>query len=163
MSFREKIDTDAVKVCLSKHEVDIHIDPVFLLNVEEWLSIAKKPEYVNESKPFDFEYKFGNNKPRAEIQEDGVVKYVCYFNNIYNQNLGPDNWIWMVKNCRNFITDSFHGNAFALIFKKSLTINDIFSFSKEGIYQGTLRRDNMLQLVGAKTENCKITNFDEVE
>lgn len=62
----------------------------------------------------------------------------------------PREFLWLVKNCRRYSTNSFHGNAFGIIFGKNLVFPDKRLFSVESVCLGTLRVDNMLQILGAK-------------
>ena len=71
----------------------------------------------------------------------------------------------MVKNCRNFTTNSYHGNIFGIIFEKDLTFSDVreYKTNPKFMYGGTIRIDSLLDFLGAKVVNGKISNMDEVK
>ena len=92
------------------------IDPVFILDKKYFEKIAQKSKtnytdkivsYVLDSNP-DFEklYLKLSNKYSAE-----VVK-------LYGTDCNVEEFLNAIKNCKYFITDSFHGVCFAIIFNK---------------------------------------------
>lgn len=114
---------------------------------------------------FDFTYKIKNEYDTVvEDPLTGIKNYIVYGNTdkIGKRNFQPDEFLWMVLNCRNFTTTSFHGNVFGIIFGKNMAFSDERTFSVVNKRHGTLRIDNTLELIGAKIENGKIINQNEV-
>ena len=114
---------------------------------------------------FDFTYNLGDKYD--EVVEDsatGIKNYIVYGNtkNLDRHNFQPDEFLWMALNCRNFTTTSFHGTVFGIIFGKDMTFPDERVFSVVNKWYGTMRIDNTLELIGAKIENGKIINQNEV-
>lgn len=161
LSFREKQDADIINKLLPN--TTYHIDPVFLLSSEQWESIMKKPSFILDNEIFDFEYKIDNQTNKVEFQSDGIKKYYIYGNsNNINFKIDPTEFLWMIKNCRNYSTNSFHGNAFGIIFKKDLSFNTKRLYSIISKYHGTMRIDNLLDILNVQTTNGKIDNYNDV-
>lgn len=165
VGLREQTDVDIVRKYNVVNEVECNIDPIFLLTTKEWKEIAKKPDIIQDGEVFDFTYNLGNEYDKIiEDKATGIKNYIIYGNTtkIDNHIFQPDEFIWMVLNCRNFTTNSFHGNMFGIIFNKNITFPDKRKFSVIHYWHGTLRIDSALELIGAKIENGKIINPNEV-
>ena len=57
--------------------------------------------------------------PVVLIDEQGVIGYQVY-HDIVLRNIGPKEFIWLIKNAHSVISTSFHGTAFSIIFEKEL-------------------------------------------
>jgi len=114
LSFREKSSYDGMKNAI-KTRLTYNIDPVFLLSVDEWLSIARKPSFIKENEVFDFSY-FVKNEKNAIKANDGIREFIYYGNSNNVDNVPPDEFLWLVSHCRKLKTTSFHGVAFGVIF-----------------------------------------------
>lgn len=166
LGIREQADVESVKNALPGVNVDVNIDPVMLLPRSHWERIAMRPAAVeSDDEVFDFSYLIANGKNRVEILPDGVKKYHVFGNASEQQQLvfDPREFLWMIMHCRNFTTTSYHGNLFGIIFRKSLQLPDKREFSVKSIFHGTMRIDSALDLLGAKMENGRILNYDEVQ
>ncbi len=93
------------------------IDPVFLIEQKKWIDIANTCELnpvqnevvfytINEQIEKDIENFVAKNK---QILEYDSVKNIT-------RDVSVEEWLWRIKNCKLFITDSFHGVCFAIIF-----------------------------------------------
>ena len=86
--------------------ITYNIDPVFLIGLDEWESLARKPD-MDLDDDFDIQYNpHSKSKPGL-----GIELYM-------NPKVGPAEFLWMILNCRRFITNSFHGVCFSIIFRK---------------------------------------------
>jgi hypothetical protein len=103
------------------------MDPVFLLNADEWIDSLK----LNEIKePYVLVYSIGHeietNKLADKVCEQLNLNKICLtayldrhvFNNTY-QTATPSEFVQLFAHAKFVITSSFHGTAFSLIFKKS--------------------------------------------
>jgi len=130
-------------------EGDFIIDPVFLIPKERYLEIAKLSN-------IDF--------------TDKVVSYVLDETEAYNNFAGKFNldivklndsknpvkvedWINAIKSCKLFVTDSFHGACFAIIFNKPF----ICLTNKS---RGSARFDTLRAITGI--EDNFVSSFNEV-
>lgn len=62
----------------------------------------------------------------------------------------PDEFLWMVRHCRKFSSNSFHGHVFGMLFNKEIS------------FPNDYRLNNMIRLVNAKIVDGYIVNMDEV-
>ncbi len=111
-------------------------DPVFLLSLEQWkmMSCDVNKKY-SISEPYVFAYLLGDDKHRRNeikkfAKKNGLaVASVKHPLRKYNPNdesfaeyaftdIGPREFIYMIRNASVVITDSFHGTAFSILFKK---------------------------------------------
>lgn len=104
------------------------LDPVFLLSVDEWNKFIKNdssPKYVfvymlNENGVYDIAKKISNKLN---------IKVICVQNTFskkikakYKLNASVEEFLNLIKNAEYVVTDSFHGAAFSIIFRKNLKI-----------------------------------------
>lgn len=85
----------------------------------------------------------------GRIRKQNKKDMVCYapFDNISGTNmqmktlsLSPEEFVWMIHNCKSFYTDSYHGVVFATIFHK-----DFYVYQRE--------------YVGVTDQRSRITNI----
>uniref|UniRef100_UPI004048915B polysaccharide pyruvyl transferase family protein n=1 Tax=Mariniflexile sp. TaxID=1979402 RepID=UPI004048915B len=108
------------------------LDPVFLLEVDEWSNLIEKP-IIN--KDYIFVYDFDSNplikifvKKQAKkynykiVSVNFNIKYADY--NFYLA--GPQTFISLVRDAKFVVSNSFHAVAFSVIFKKQFTVFDRF-------------------------------------
>ncbi len=134
ISVREKNAKKWIKEATEK-DVPICLDPTMLFNEKEWEDIV----VVNDSPiikgKYIFYYCFGISKevqkflrliskkmkmPIYFIEAKEWTLKMCWKNGIkLVKHYGPDVYLNLVKNSEVFITSSFHGTAFATIYKKN--------------------------------------------
>lgn len=134
------------------------LDPVFLLSVSDWnVLIERKDIYSYEPRQltdkylliYDFE---GNDKLKrfameyAKIHSLKIYAITDRFPLLYAdknfKNAGPVDFIRMIKECECFISNSFHGTAFSIIYHKPF-----FVFNREKAKVNS-RMQSLLQLFG---------------
>ena len=139
ISVREKF---GVKVCNDLYSVEAcHVvDPVFLLNAEDYETLASNSlcedeefmiSYIlNPTKEkvrlcHDIQKKLGNIKLINIIDFNTINYYVntkvLNYENI-KSNLSIPEWLYYFKNCSFVFTDSYHGLCFSAIFKKRFLV-----------------------------------------
>lgn len=125
--------------------VNVVLDPVFLLNKEEWdkLAIAH-----NVNKKYILIYNINNheeirqkafelsNKYGYEIIELIVNRYFVKERHKLIYSAGPQDFLGWIKNAEIILTSSFHGVAFSIIYKK-----EFYAFN-------TTRIESLLKQVG---------------
>ena len=162
ISFREIVDAkecerNRIKYNITQ-KIESHIDPVFLLTLDEWKTIMKKPSFVKDGEIFILRYIF-QNKPNEKLEKDGIVTYSIYGHNNSYLNGGkdifqpsPDEFLWMVANCQKLETYSFHGTVLGFIFNKKFT----------NIIKNDLRINNVIDMLNIKLKDNKVNNYDEM-
>jgi len=107
-------------------DAEVVVDPVFLLDSEDWNEIASSPIKEKYILVYDQE----NNKLLKDIalklKKKYNVKilaietlYPMSFADIRLRDAGPQDFLGLIKNCEICLTNSFHCISFSLIFRKS--------------------------------------------
>ena len=124
------------KICINSHfagDISVVIDPVFLLDVSEWKEIEN--EYDLEFKDYIFCYLLGKEKKihrkvkRISNKLGLPVVYLCFsqpnyykeecnFGDVRLYDVGPREFIYLLRKSQYVVTDSFHGTAFSILFNK---------------------------------------------
>jgi hypothetical protein len=149
LSMRERESAELFTKHIGK-EVKNVLDPVFLLNEEEWLKIAVKPKNVE--KPFILSYGLVSDPLFKDCVSSLKSKYkgvkhvdlqVRPFNkynaDICTNEFSPTNFVWLFKNAEYTCTSSFHGTCFSIIFNKN--------FMSVPAKDRSLRIENILEIV----------------
>lgn len=124
ISLREysKADIEAVS-----RDVHVCIDPTFLLAAEDYSDVESA---ASGDEPYVFVYGFETNGALQKAVDLAVTKYHCRVVNgspkwlkiqgeVENvSGYGPDRFLSFVKNAKCIITNSFHGTAFSIIYRK---------------------------------------------
>ena len=83
----------------------------------------------------------------TDIQIDDFIK-------LNSKDMSIQNWLWQLNNCEFFVTDSFHGCCFAIIFNKQFVC--VNSNTKI-----LARMESLFKMLGI--ENRLYKNFDEID
>lgn len=103
------------------------LDPVFLLNKDDWLQIEKD---LNLNQPYILFYDFDNNEKMREFTVRLAKKNNCKVFSILPSEIadscfaheGPAAFIYLIRNAQMIVSNSFHATAFSLIFKKQFYV-----------------------------------------
>lgn len=119
------------------------VDPVFLLDKEEWGEAVFNA--ININVKYVFCYFFGENKKERQIVKEfakrkGLKTVIIQdlrlqfgeqvnesFADIKLKNVNPGEFLYLIKNAEYVFTDSFHATAFSLIFQKQFFVFNRFS------------------------------------
>ncbi|MBR0260477.1 MAG: polysaccharide pyruvyl transferase family protein [Selenomonadaceae bacterium] len=131
VSVREKDGCDLVEKLTGKRPLHV-LDPVFLLTADEWRKLEKRPLWLN-SKIYEngylLTYFFNGNPPqevRSLAKELGLpMVNLLDLNNFKHYANGIEEFLYLMDNATLLCTQSFHGTAFASIFKKPFIIYKI--------------------------------------
>lgn len=147
ISVREK---SGVEICKDLFDIDAEwiIDPVFILDR------AKYDELIENA----------DNKILKQVQNNSIVAYVLdkskdykraykYLEKKYNKkvvetansNISVESWLKSIRDCKLFITDSFHGMCFAIIFNKPF-----ICLANES--RGRTRFDSICEMLGIENQ-----------
>ncbi len=171
ISVREPSGVDVLKNDFGIDAVSV-LDPVFLCDVPEFKRLADYGRLRIPEKKYTFAYILDKTKERSAIVEyvANIVSDCCSIsiadggmNNVDDDWLIPmldnakvEEWICALYNCDYFITDSFHGLCFALIFHKQF-----FVVFNKWQWRGIERIKEILDLFGL--QDRLVENIDELK
>lgn len=127
LSVREDAGADIIKK-LTNREAKVLVDPTVMLTKEEWLNVAKQHKFKPEN-PYLLTYFLG------EVSKDvkSLIRKVSKKYNLEVVNLGsynqleryaadPSEFVDYINSSHIFLTDSFHGAVFSIIFEKQFIV-----------------------------------------
>lgn len=135
VSVREKSAQDYLSSICNKQVYRV-IDPVFLLNINEWRKIENKTKindrYILVYMIYGSSHLYKKIKEFAKKNKYKIVvfPYMAYYYRIYEQFFGdykiydatPGDFLSLIDNAEFVITDSFHATAFSIIFHKKFAV-----------------------------------------
>lgn len=120
ISVREKQSEDMLKN-IGVNNVSTHIDPTLILTKDEWSKLAIKPKY-DFKRQYIFVCLLGTMTDEYKQKIDAIAsKYNLEIINLYDKankaiySSGPSQFIWLIKNAKLVVTDSFHSIVFSII------------------------------------------------
>lgn len=147
-------------------------DPTILLTKEEWEQESVQERIIPDK--YILCYFLGSNIEHRKFAEklkdktgykivslnhaDEYVKYSDIFADITPYDIGPREWINLIKNAEYVCTDSFHGTVFSLLFNK--TFFDFRRYSESNKMSTNSRIDSLLDLAGVDKNRILIGNED---
>lgn len=125
---------ESISGCIAK----VVVDPTLLLTREAWAAEIPERSLLNE--PYIFCYFLGENSSHRDIAEDlrrkTGCKIVCTphldsfverdltFGDMQLFDIGPDDFVNLIRGAEYVLTDSFHGSVFSILHhKKFITLN----------------------------------------
>lgn len=146
---------------LEQHNVEAELvcDPVFLLSKEEWENFAVNDLNINGN--YLFAYLLGDDE-EERVQARKLADKLCvdlvlipHVKRRYNKydddiadyapiDIGPKEFIGIIKNASYIVTDSFHGTALSIIFEKKFV--SISRFKKDDVNALSNRITSVLEL-----------------
>lgn len=140
ISMREDAGSKIVRE-LTGRDVPVVVDPVLLLTKEDWEKEIPVKKIVDE--PYIFAYFLGKSKSNREqalkLKEKTGLKIVTFHHmDCYNKSdvgfgdyalydVGPEEFVNLIRNAEYVCTDSFHGSVFSVIHHKKLMIFNRYS------------------------------------
>ena len=183
ISVREKAGAKIVET-VSEKKAEVVADPTLLLTKSEWDRLIPDRRIVD--KPYIFCYFLGENPSHRIIAEefsekiglpivctpflDRYVKSDEKFGDMQLFNIGPDNFVNLIRHAEYVLTDSFHGSVFSIINHKQFVTFNRFNDNNQNSRNS--RIDNLCELLGINgrryTENIISTakaeiNYSEVD
>lgn len=170
ISVREKKACELVKD-ISGKDAELVCDPTLLLNKKEWLEIQEEKPIVKGN--YILCYFLGKNIEHRKFAEklkertgykivsinhcDEYVKYSDKFADEIPYNIGPGEFINLIRNAKYVCTDSFHGTVFSLINKVNFFTFE--RFAGKNIKMSTNSRIySLLELVALEERLIKESN-----
>lgn len=117
-------EDDGVDICREVFDVKATqvLDPVFLPDPAAWNVLTDNSSCRDEG--YVTSYVLDQSPDARSLMEQvlektGTAKAINLVNASKNDiEAGVEDWLYYIKNCRFFVTDSFHGVCFAIIFNK---------------------------------------------
>lgn len=173
VSVREETGCKIVKQ-LANREATLVCDPTMLLTKEEWEEIQDKEPLIKEK--YILCYFLGKNIEHRKFAErlkkktgfkivslnhcDEYVKYSDKFADITPYDIGPKEFLNLVKNAEYVCTDSFHGTVFSLINNKKFFTFERYS-SKNGKVSTNSRIYSLLGIMNL--QNRLLKGMEDIE
>lgn len=148
-------------------------DPTLLLTKEEWENETIRERIVEDK--YILCYFLGNNIEHRKFAErlkkatglkivslnhaDEYVKYSDIFADIKPYDIGPREWINLIRNAEYICTDSFHGSVFSLIFNKTFFCFRRHKNTNKGSTNS--RIDSLLNIAGVSNERI-LTGSEDI-
>lgn len=128
ISVREQSGVNLIKK-ISNKDASLICDPTMLLTKQDWMSIQQEERIIKDK--YILCYYLGKNIEHRRFAErlkdktgykivslnhaDEYVKYSDIFSDEAPYDIGPSEWLNLVRNAEYVCTDSFHGTVFSLI------------------------------------------------
>ena len=109
------------------------LDPVFLLPVQHWHEFAKGSKVQPSGEPYLLVYDFEGNKLLKECAKEYAKRQglkIYAITDTYPQlyadrnfsKAGPVEFVRLIEGCEAFMSNSFHGTAFSILFHKPMFV-----------------------------------------
>ena len=137
ISLRETTGREAVSRLTGRNDIKTVLDPTFLLNAEDWSSVAKQSQIeISVPKNYMLVYLIGNNdnypKQIRELQEKTGIENVIIIPAVENPNFeiqgsivyrdaAVAEFVKLLEDATWVCTDSFHATALSVNFGKNFT------------------------------------------
>ena len=159
VSVREK---SGVEICRDIFGIEAEwiIDPVFIFDPTEWENLTQKSNINTKGKIVS--YVFEKTKEHKKALKFLENKYNTSTIELDDYKKNPEDWLAAIKKCELFITNSFHGVCFAIIFNKPficLSKETGKSTRFESLFEMLGVNDNSVSLKQIYEKNC-IFNID---
>lgn len=148
-------------------------DPTILLTREEWDEVAVQERIIKDK--YILCYFLGKNIEHRKFAErlrektgykivslnhaDEYVKYSDKFCDIAPYDVGPKEWINLIKNAEYVCTDSFHGTVFSILYNKLFF--DFRRYNSKSNVSTNSRIDSLLNVAGISNERI-LTGLEDV-
>lgn len=155
ISVRETGTQKTVSQLSDRNDIEVHCDPVFLLDKGQWLKLID-PQPIIKGKYIFLYTLFANptivNCAKALSKKYGIPIVISNFTNLYDLlspfkkdlKSGPKEFLNLLYNAEMIATSSFHGTAFSTLLNKPfVTINGM----------ADNRISNLLQLTGLNSRS----------
>ena len=184
-------ESSGVDICKNEFNIDavLVLDPVFLLNVNEYDKLIEKSSFYKNQK---LNYRYGSSyfvRSYDLSRKRDIVKYISNkinleFKNIIlkddnvfinentdnvlnlNEELYVEDYLYVVKNSDFIITNSFHGLCFAIIYNKDFIFIDETTRKKHPLIPKDARIESILKMLNLEEriifENEDISLIDSI-
>lgn len=168
ISVREPAAAEIVKK-LSGRDAVVNADPTLLFSAERWDKLAERPGVIPADKPFIFLFNVNVPKRLFEFavelgKKTGMTVYSIQKNKrlrvdgvTYIDPVMANEFVWLIKNARYVVTNSFHVTAFSVIYHKDFFIE----FDTKGTRN--VRSEQLLKRLGVNGREITADSFPSTE
>lgn len=158
ISVREKQGAKIVEE-LADRKATVVLDPTLLLDEIEWKKVEKRPVFYPKKK-YVLVYALGD---KTECFKDKIKqlkeKYEIFDVRLLQKNgkelpVGPSEFLYLIRNAEEVLTDSFHATVFSIIFHKKF-----ITFNRPGLNMNS-RIESLAEVVGAKN---RLTEYGDLD
>lgn len=140
VSCREQQGAEMIEE-LTGRKIPVVLDPTLMVEVTSWNELARPVEYLTDT-PYLLCYFLGNDMHQSFIEKLGKrlhckivnIRMFNRFNNLKADyqltDIGPCEFLGLIKNADWICTDSYHGTIFSFIFQKKISIFERFKASE---------------------------------
>lgn len=133
ISIRNLLKLEDFKQAIQRDDVVVTIDPVFLLQAEDYIKISKKPQikedyilvYNCADNNLDMREKaaaFAKERNLRVVEINSYSRNVIDFKDSLPTPVGIEEFLGLIIGCKYLFTNSYHGICFGIIFNKSFYI-----------------------------------------
>lgn len=154
ISIREDAGVKIAKQ-LTGNQIERNIDPTFLLSKDDWVKVYKKPKhYIKEDYIVAFFLgdiaKERHNKIEKLAKENNCkIMWIMKKEFPLWEDIGPAEFLYVIAHAKGVVTDSFHGTAFSIIFRKPFYVLN----RKQNLNNMNSRLDTILELFNLKNRH----------
>lgn len=144
---------------LADRKATVVLDPTLLLDEIEWKKVEKKPSYCPAEK-YVLVYSLGDKADRFKGKIKQLKeKYEIFDVRSVHKNgkelpVGPSEFLYLIRNAEEILTDSFHATVFSIIFHKKF-----ITFNRPGLNMNS-RIESLAEVVGAKNQLTEYGDLD---
>lgn len=170
LSCREKEGADILSK-ISKKNVPVVLDPTLMVPKDIWNSLADKYPLSGLDQPYALTYFLGSEIPNDEIRQQANLKSAKIVNiSMFNKpnsvksdicccDVGPGEFLYLVKNAKIVLTDSFHATIFSWIFSKDFIVVKRFKEDEKGNQNSRIY--TLLNIIGCQSRLLHGNKKDE--
>lgn len=133
ISVREEQTKNIITAIIPDINISTTLDPTMLIKEEHWASISKSPKYNNYILCYFLHNELNKLKYAEQIAKFNDSRLVVVGDKatgvdaIFLNQVGPREWLGLIKNAKHIVTDSFHGTVFSIILNNNFMVlcNDI--------------------------------------
>ncbi len=166
ITVRENTAADYVRA-LCGRESEVILDPTLLIDETEWEAVEEAPGFALPSR-YVFTYFLGEvSEARRAQLERFAAQRGCELISMNDERfeelyaLGPAQFVYLIHHASYVLTDSFHGTAFSVIFRKNVAVLKKAG-SEEYMLDRLVTLLNTLGLSSCLTDEASLTG-DEVD
>ena len=159
---------------LTNREAKVVADPTLLLTAKEWSEAIPPRKIIDQ--PYIFCYFLGENETHREVAEelskktglrivttpflDSFVKRDLTFGDEQRFDIGPDDFVNLIRGAEYVLTDSFHGTVFSILHHKQFMT---FSRFASGTQSRNSRIDSILRLAGLEDRRFDQDVYSQIQ
>ena len=156
ISVREDAGRKIVEDLTGRTDAQVVVDPTMLLTVQEWDQVISKPR-GDVPQNYVLTYFLGRvSQERRTAIEQRAKELGCGLIEVMDPNspfhtVGPDEFVWLIKNAKYICTDSFHGSVFSFLYGRPFAV---FARESKGPDMGSRMKTFMAKF---SLESCAAT------